>query len=62
MEDYSKVFRYKLPDQTEVCARKSLELLEKNLKGPQSFTPEEIYYLASAAEILLDMSDKYGKK
>jgi hypothetical protein len=62
MEDYSKVFRHKLPDQTEICARKSLEILEKNLRGEQSFTPEEIYYLASAAEILLDMSEKYGKK
>ena len=62
MDDYSKVFRHKLPDQTEICARKSLEILEKNLRGEQSFTPEEIYYLASAAEILLDMSEKYGKK
>jgi hypothetical protein len=46
MDDYSKVFRHKLPDQTEICARKSLELLEKNLRGEQSFTPEEIFYLA----------------
>jgi hypothetical protein len=62
MDDYSKVFRHKLPGQTEICARKSLELLEKNLRGEQTFTPEEIYYLASAAEILLDMSEKYGKE
>ena len=54
MEDYSAVFRHKLHDQTELCARKSLEILEKDLRGKQALTPENIYYLASAAEILLD--------
>jgi hypothetical protein len=62
MDDYSKVFRHKLPGQTEICARKSLELLEKDLRGEQKLLPSEIYYLASAAEILLDMSEKYGKE
>ena len=62
MENYSEVFRDKLHAQTEVCARKSLEILEKNLRGNQTLTPEEIFYLASAAEILLDLCDKYGKK
>jgi len=62
MEDYSAVFRHKLHDQTELCARKSLEILEKDLRGKQSLTPEEIYHLTSAAEILLDLCEKYGKK
>jgi len=62
MENYSEVFRDKLHAQTEVCARKSLEILEKNLRGNQTLTPEEIFYLSSAAEILLDLCDKYGKK
>ena len=62
MENYSAVFRHKLSNQTELCARKSLELLEKDLKGTQSLTPQEIYYLAQAAEILLDLCEKYGKK
>ena len=41
---------------------KQLQILEKNLRGQQTLTPQEIFYLASAAEILLDLCDKYGKK
>jgi hypothetical protein len=62
MENYSAIFRHKLEGQTEVCARKSLEILEKDLKGPQELSPKDIFYLASAAEILLDLCSKYGKK
>jgi len=45
-----------------LCQEKALNFLEKNLRGEQKFTPEENYYLASAAEILLDMSNKYGQE
>jgi hypothetical protein len=62
MDDYATVFRQKLSGQAEVCARKALETLQKDLQGPRSFSPEEIYYLASAAEILLNMRDFYGKE
>jgi hypothetical protein len=62
MEDYSAVFKDRLAGQAEVCARKTLELLQKDLQVIHKLTPQEIYYLASAAEVLLNMRDKYGKK
>lgn len=62
MEDYSQVFRERLGVQAEVCARKTLEMLQKDLQGTHKLGPEDIYYLASAAEILLDIRDTYGKK
>jgi hypothetical protein len=62
MEDYSVVFRDRLASQAEVCARKSLELLQKDLQTNHKLNPQEIYYLASAAEVLLEIRDKYGKK
>jgi len=62
MEDYSAVFKDRLASQAEVCARKTLELLQKDLQVTHKLTPQEIYYLACAAEVLLNMRDKYGKK
>jgi hypothetical protein len=62
MEDYSAVFRERLGVQAEVCARKTLEMLQKDLQGTHRLEPKDIYYLASAAEILLEVRDKYGKK
>jgi hypothetical protein len=62
MEDYSAVFNRKLYDQSEACARKALESLQKDLQGPQKLTPEEIYRLAKAAESLLFIRNTYGKK
>jgi hypothetical protein len=62
MEEPSTVFRQKLSAQAEVCARKTLEWLQKDLQGDRSLPPEDIYYLASAAELLLTMRDMYGKK
>ena len=62
MEDYSVVFREWLASQAEVCARKSLEMLQKDLQTNHKFNAEEIFYLASAAEVLLEIRDKYGKK
>jgi hypothetical protein len=62
MEDYSVVFRERLASQAEVCARKALEMLQKDLQTNHKLNPEDIFYLASAAEILLEIRDKYGKK
>jgi hypothetical protein len=62
MEDYSVVFRDRLASQAEVCARKSLEMLQKDLQTNHKFNAEDIFYLASAAEVLLEIRDKYGKK
>jgi hypothetical protein len=62
MEDYSAVFKDRLAGQAEVCARKTLELLQKDLQVTHKLSAQEIYYLASAAEVLLNMRDKYGKK
>jgi hypothetical protein len=62
MEDYSVVFRERLAPQAEVCARKTLEMLQKDLQVTHKLRPEDIYYLASAAAILLEVRDKYGKK
>ena len=62
MEDFSAIFRQKLSNQAEVCARKTLERLQKDLQGPQSLTPEDIFYLSKAADILLAIRDEYGTK
>ena len=62
MEDYSSVFRSRLSGQTEVCARKALEWLQKDLQGPQELTADEVYRLAMASHILLIMRDTYGKE
>jgi len=62
MEDQSSVFRQKLSAQAEVCARKTLEWLQKDLHGDRSLAPQDVYYLASAADLLLAMRDLYGKK
>ena len=62
MDDHSAIFRQKLSGQVEVCARKALEWLQKDLQGDRKLSPEEIYYLSSAADLLLTMRDEYGKK
>ena len=62
IEDYSAVFRQKLSGQAEVCARKTLEWLQKDLQGDQKLDPNEVFYLASAAQLLLTIRDVYGKK
>ena len=62
MEDYSAIFRQRLSAQAEVCARKALEWLQKDLQGPQELTAEDVYHLSTAANILLTMRDKYGEK
>jgi hypothetical protein len=62
MEDPSLIFQIKLSSQAEVCARKTLEWLQKDLQGSQKLEPDEIYYLAYAATILLTIRDSYGKK
>ena len=61
MEDQSSVFRQKLSAQAEVCARKTLEWLQKDLQGDRTLPPQDVYYLASAADLLLAMRDLYGK-
>lgn len=60
--DPSAVFRDKLPGQAEVCARKTLEWLQKDLQGEQKLLPDEVYYLSLAAMALLEMRDTYGKE
>jgi len=62
MEDFSAIFKQRLAGQAEVCARKSLEWLQKDLQGEYKLLPAEVYYLASAANILLNIRDTYGKK
>jgi len=62
MEDPTTIFRQKLSAQAEVCARKTLEWLQKDLQGDRELAPEDVYYLASAADLLLTMRDLYGKK
>jgi hypothetical protein len=62
MEDHASTFRQKLSAQAETCARKTLEWLQKDLQGDRGLTPQDVYYLASAAELLLIMRDTYGKK
>jgi len=62
MEELTNLFRQKLPAQAEVCARKALERLQKDLQHEHLLSPQDVYYLASAAQILLDIRDLYGKK
>ena len=62
MEDPSNIFQNKLSSQAEVCARKTLEWLQKDLQGPHKLEPDEVYYLAYAAKVLLEIRDNYGKK
>jgi hypothetical protein len=62
MEDFSAIFRQRLSGQAEVCARKSLEWLQKDLQTDQKLQPDDVYYLAQAAHILLNIRDTYGKK
>ena len=62
MEDPSNIFQNKLSSQAEVCARKTLEWLQKDLQGPHKLEPDEVYYLAFAAQMLLSIRDSYGKK
>lgn len=62
MDDLSATFRQKLPGQVEACARKALERLQKDLQSAQALSPADIYYLAKAADILLELRDTYGKK
>jgi hypothetical protein len=62
MEDYTLVFRSKLSGQAEVCARKTLEILQKDLQNTHDLSPSDIFYLASAAQLLLTMRDYYGEK
>jgi hypothetical protein len=37
-------------------------MLQKDLQTNHKLNPEDIFHLASAAEILLEIRDKYGKK
>ena len=60
--DYASIFREKLAGQAEVCARKTLERLQKNLHNETELMPEDIYYLSYAAQILLNIRETYGKK
>ena len=62
IEDYTRIFRQRLGGQAEVCARKTLEWLQKDLQNERELTPHEVYYLAKAAQILLGMRDLYGKE
>lgn len=62
MEDYTSVFRQKLPGQAEFCARKILERLQKDIQHDKKLTAQEVYYLASAAQVLLIVRDTYGEK
>ena len=62
MKNPAELFRDFLPAQAEVCARKTLEWLQKDLQGEQKLNPEEIYHLSTAATLLLTMRDTYGEK
>jgi len=62
MEEPTSAFRQRLSAQAEVCARKTLEWLQKDLQGDRALAPKDVFYLASAAELLLTMRDMYGKK
>jgi hypothetical protein len=62
IEDYTAIFRQRLSGQAEVCARKTLEWLQKDLQGPQTLDAQEVFYLASAAQVLLSMRDMYVEK
>lgn len=62
MDDLSAKFQQRLSGQAEVCARKTLEWLQKDLQTVRDLKPEEVYYLSQAAQILLDIRDIYGEK
>jgi hypothetical protein len=62
MSEYTNIFNERLPSQAEVCARKTLEWLQKDLQGEQKLAPDEIYHLTQAASLLLKMRDFYGEK
>jgi hypothetical protein len=62
MEDPSNIFQNKLSSQAEVCARKTLEWLQKDLQGERNLDPQEIFYLASAAQLMLTIRDTYGEE
>jgi hypothetical protein len=62
IEEYTNIFRQKLSGQAEACARKTLEWLQKDLQGDKELTAREVFYLASAAQVLLTIRDIYGKK
>jgi len=62
IEDYTAIFRQKLSGQAEVCARKTLEWLQKDLQGERNLDPQEVFYLASAAQLMLTIRDTYGEE
>jgi hypothetical protein len=62
IEDYTAIFRQRLSGQAEVCARKTLEWLQKDLQGERLLEPKEIFYLASAAQLMLTIRDTYGEE
>lgn len=62
MDEPSSAFQQRLSAQAETCARKTLEWLQKDLQGDRILPPKDVFYLASAADLLLTMRDMYGKK
>lgn len=62
MENIPNIFREKLASQAEVCARKTLEWLQKDLQSIHMLEPADIFYLAQAAEIFLSLRDMYGEE
>lgn len=62
METIHQDFNKRLSSQVEVCARKSLEWIQKDLQAAHKLTPEDIYYLARAAQIFLEIRDRHGKE
>jgi|TARA_R110000868_G_scaffold364150_2_gene626971 hypothetical protein len=62
IEDYTAIFRQRLSGQAEVCARKTLEWLQKDLQGERLLDPREVFYLASAAQLMLTIRDTYGEE
>jgi hypothetical protein len=62
IEDYTAIFRQRLSGQAEVCARKTLEWLQKDLQGERQLDPKEVFYLASAAQLMLTIRDTYGEE
>ena len=62
IEDYTAIFRQKLSGQAEVCARNTLEWLQKDLQGERNLDPQEVFYLASAAQLMLTIRDTYGEE
>ena len=62
MEDTANIFRKKLPNQAEACARKVLEWLQKDLQGNRSLSSEDVFHLSQAAMTLLVIRDTYGQE